>query len=1790
MVALSFQAIGQTIVKGSGILYTNGAPSHTVNLGVDAEVAIDTASGLWYEWNRDAAAWGKAGFRIQHLPISVAPTGAPQDKQSEIVINDVDSLYGWRSGAWRHLNKVWDNSPTNELQTFANTSNATTHTVTLSNSGGSVQFVEGSGITLTTTGTSLDGIVTIAAADASPTNELQTYSHSGTTSYTNTLSNSGGSFTLQSTGIISISHSAGTVTFSATEVDGSITNEGVLGVGAGSGTSSTLLSNTSGANAVTINAAGILAISESTSSNGGSITLTATEVDGSTTNELQTLANTSDATSHTVTLSNSGGSFKLAEGSGITLTTTGTGSDGIVTIASTATGNTDLSFTGTSSPVTLNSSTGNDVTFTAGGIVSFSASGTNITISATEVDGSTTNELQTYSHSGTTSYTNTLSNGGGSFTLQSGGIVSISNSSGTVTISATEVDGSTTNELQTYSHSGTTTYTNTLSGGGGSWSITGAGIAVISQTAGAITVTATEVDGDVANEGVLGVGAGSGTSSTLLSNTSGANAVTINAAGILSISESTSSNGGSITLTATEVDGSTTNELQTLANTSDATSHTVTLSNSGGSFKLVEGSNITLTTSGTGSDGIITISSTGGGGGGITDLNGLTGATQTFATGTSGSDFNINSTGTTHTFNLPTASASVRGALSSADWTTFNSKVGGSGTVGYLPKWATTSTLTDSKVFETSNTVSVGTNTGIDAFTRFYIFGGSSGANVDARGGGGGYDQAIFDAQSSDYATTFRSVHMKYNGPGAVGTTLGQPNANLADITYNDPTTAILQVAGTAPIRLGINGTEVGQISSNGLETRTGKAVRLNDSDNTNYIAIVPPATANLTANYTLTMPVDDGTANQVLQTDGSGVLAWATVDLSSTNELQTYSHSGTTSYTNTLSNSGGSFTLQASGIVSISHSSGTVTISATEVDGSTTNELQTYSHSGTTTYTNTLSGGGGSWSITGAGIAVISQTAGAITVTATEVDGSITNEGVLGVGAGSGTSSTLLSNTSGANAVTINAAGILAISESTSSNGGSITLTATEVDGSTTNELQTFANTSNATTHTVTLSNSGGSVQFAEGSGITLTTTGTSLDGVVTIAAVDASATNELQTYSHSGTTSYTNTLSNSGGSFTLQSGGIVSISHSSGTVTISATEVDGSTTNELQTYSHSGTTTYTNTLSNGGGSWSITGAGIAVISQTGGAVTVTATEVDGSITNEGVLGVGAGSGTSSTLLSNTSGANAVTINAAGILSISESTSSNGGSITLTATEVDGSTTNELQTFANTSNSTTHTVTLSNSGGSFQLVEGSGISLTTTGTSLDGIVTIAATGDGNGIYGGSGSLPAGGSTVTEGSNSLKFVTNTSAGTSRDMIRFSTPYSSDDAFTNYLVGTTPVDSFHLYNFDGGTYLQTYSGPLSLISDESLLIQANDQVQISGDSVMLSNVATKTKLPAVVGINSVGTLTKIVGTNNGDRLSWSSGGWVVAAGGSPGITGSGTANRGAYWTTTTNLAADDDFQFDGTNMGFGGAPVGGFKTYTNGASRTDGTIIVRASGSNYTGSTATPHLRLWNTTASTGDTWYLASLDNGDFVVASSNLGAVQMKVNNTSGQVEITNTAKIGNVTGTPTTMIGRDGTGQVGTVTLGSDVTLSGGELPLWNSTNAGSVTTLSTTSLADVTGLSFAVTANKKYEFRAVIKYSAAATTTGSAWSINGPAGAVQLNVMSGLSTTTTFNHWQNAVNTLLASSSSVYTSGNIAIITGIVEPTASGTYIIRGATEVASSSISVQGVSNINWREIK
>jgi hypothetical protein len=94
---------------------------------------------------------------------------------------------------------------------------------------------------------------------------------------------------------------------------------------------------------------------------------------------------------------------------------------------------------------------------------------------------------------------------------------------------------------------------------------------------------------------------------------------------------------------------------------------------------------------------------------GLTALNGLTSQVQYFAVGTSGTDFNISSVTDTHTFNLPTASAVNRGALSSADWTAFNSKASASGTTNYVAKFTGATAIGNSQIFDNGTNVGIGT-------------------------------------------------------------------------------------------------------------------------------------------------------------------------------------------------------------------------------------------------------------------------------------------------------------------------------------------------------------------------------------------------------------------------------------------------------------------------------------------------------------------------------------------------------------------------------------------------------------------------------------------------------------------------------------------------------------------------------------------------------------------------------------------------------------------------------------------------------------------------------------------------------------------------------------------------------------------------------------------------------------------------------------------------------------------------------------------------------------------------
>ncbi len=144
--------------------------------------------------------------------------------------------------------------------------------------------------------------------------------------------------------------------------------------------------------------------------------------------------------------------------------------------------------------------------------------------------------------------------------------------------------------------------------------------------------------------------------------------------------------------------------------------------------------------------------------GGISALNGLTANTQYLATGTSGTDFAISSATDTHTFNLPTASATNRGALSSADWSTFSGKVGGSGVTGQVAYWNGTNSQTGSNnLFWNSANNRLGINTNTPT-TSLQVVGTIRGTNVSTPlVFSEGSDDLSFGTQGGTPALTIRA-------------------------------------------------------------------------------------------------------------------------------------------------------------------------------------------------------------------------------------------------------------------------------------------------------------------------------------------------------------------------------------------------------------------------------------------------------------------------------------------------------------------------------------------------------------------------------------------------------------------------------------------------------------------------------------------------------------------------------------------------------------------------------------------------------------------------------------------------------------------------------------------------------------------------------------------------------------------------------------------------------------------------------------------------------------------------
>ena len=124
------------------------------------------------------------------------------------------------------------------------------------------------------------------------------------------------------------------------------------------------------------------------------------------------------------------------------------------------------------------------------------------------------------------------------------------------------------------------------------------------------------------------------------------------------------------------------------------------------------------------------------------------------------------------------------------------------------------------------------------------------------------------------------------------------------------------------------------------------------------------------------------------------------------------------------------------------------------------------------------------------------------------------------------------------------------------------------------------------------------------------------------------------------------------------------------------------------------------------------------------------------------------------------------------------------------------------------------------------------------------------------------------------------------------------------------------------------------------------------------------------------------------------------------------------------------------------------------------------------------------------------------------------------------------------------------------------------------------------------DVTGLGFAVTANKTYYFKAGLVYHTGNTSIGSRWSINGPA-ATFMSYRSEYTLTSassTINANNTAYDTPASSNAtSGGSAGNFCFLEGFVKPSASGNIIVRGGIEIVPGTLTIKQGSFIQYRQI-
>ncbi len=440
----------------------------------------------------------------------------------------------------------------------------------------------------------------------------------------------------------------------------------------------------------------------------------------------------------------------------------------------------------------------------------------------------------------------------------------------------------------------------------------------------------------------------------------------------------------------------------------------------------------------------------------VTSLNGLTNSAQTFTTGATGTDFNIVSSGTVHSLNIPSASATSRGALAAADWITFNNKTGSvtASTPAAVTTAATTATINNTMAYWNANQLQ-----GKDIATT-----------APANGQVLTYNTATTKWEPAAIPTVTTTVSNTNTAPNSLSTTVNGITGAIVPIINAVSNTSAANTLKTTVN--GIAGATVNIINTNTL-TQNGTNQLVSTVNGVAATALTANITGDVTGNMGAAVvskingsplgTITGASNGQVLTWNGS---AWVPAAVSTTTTV-----SNTNNAPNSLSTTVNGITGAAVAIVnSVSNNSNNNTLTTT-VNGITGTSVPIVNSIANTSSANTLTTSVNG--VTGASAPIVNSignassgnslttTVNGITGTAVPIINTISNNMSGG---------NLTTTVNGITSAPLNLAGLLpATTNSLALSGNTLTSTVNGVSA-TSNAVSTVANTSSVNNLTTTV------------------------------------------------------------------------------------------------------------------------------------------------------------------------------------------------------------------------------------------------------------------------------------------------------------------------------------------------------------------------------------------------------------------------------------------------------------------------------------------------------------------------------------------------------------------------------------------------------------------------------------------------------------------------------------------------------------------------------------------------